>query len=172
MTKSVIAKPANLTIQVETIRPSTEAKYLGVTLDRHLLFNIHLQHTIDNACIRSNLLRAVSSRGKAASQETILHLYKTFVRPVIECAAAAITALHHTKVLELEFIERKILRNALQFLQCTHRTTTCEQSGIEHLLSRLSRTSCNTAKRQHQYQQDLFECVRVARTRKRQYSYE
>ena len=78
------------------------AKYLGVSIDSKLCFNQH----VDNVCKKGNsVLGFVRRNFKNCSRKIKEDLYFTYVKPVLEYAAAAWTPHNRRSINKLEFIQ-------------------------------------------------------------------
>jgi len=62
-------------------------KFLGVTFDRTLSFDLHVQSLRTKFFPLFNVLRSIASASWGPSKETLSQLYKTFIRPVFSHAS-------------------------------------------------------------------------------------
>jgi len=69
-----------------TILPSVDSvKDLGVMVDHHLKFDIHISLAVRKAMLQSRLiLKCFSSRNKDILRDILLKAYITYVRPILE----------------------------------------------------------------------------------------
>jgi len=131
----------------------TEAKLLGLTFTapRFKLLK-HCKNLREKAESRIRLLRSIRGTQWGASVPTLLHLYKSFIRPVLETGYVATFhadkhALHHLVV-----AENKALRIALKqfYTPGESRTTNAELYrlyGEPTILERLRHLNCNALDR-------------------------
>ena len=99
--------PSSYTLYGRHLREVTEAKYLGVTIDRKLSFSKH----IDNVCKKANSTLAFIRRNLKSCQRQIkADAYLMYVRPTLEYAAAVWAP--HTKcdTEKLEAVQRRAAR--------------------------------------------------------------
>jgi len=66
-----------------------EYKYLGVIFQRNGAYASHIDYVHGNCVKRLNLLRMLKGTSWGASKRSLLSLYRTFIRPVIECGMEA-----------------------------------------------------------------------------------
>ena len=99
-----------LTFWGEELRLQDDISYLGVRFYKTLSLTPDINITIDKIRNRSNLLKALKVRLNGCSPETLLHTYKTFVRPVVDYRAPLYSTLPKRHMDRLKQTERKILR--------------------------------------------------------------
>ena len=92
----------------------TQMKVLGVWLDSGLTLSTHLTYVRNRAALRVGVLKAVSGSSWGADTLTLLTLYQSWVRPVMEYASpvwalCSRRALHALNVLQNEAL-RVVLR--------------------------------------------------------------
>lgn len=104
--------PANvhLTLWGERIHLQDEIVYLGVRFNKTLNWAPDLKTTLNKFRNRSNLLKALTVRLKGCKPDTLLHTYKTFVRPLIDYRAPLYSTLSNRQLNDLRAAERKIIR--------------------------------------------------------------
>ena len=107
--------PPNNTLFGTPIPRVQEAKLLGLTFTAPN-FNLlqHCQNLRTKAEARTNLLRALRGTNWGTNTSTLLHLYKTFIRPVLETGYPATVLAHHTALRHLSIAENHALRMALK----------------------------------------------------------
>ncbi|UYV72398.1 hypothetical protein LAZ67_9002947, partial [Cordylochernes scorpioides] len=76
----------NLTVNSSTISWADHAKYLGVTLDSKLKFNLHVQNTIRKAKIAKIALSSLLNFKSNLTTKHKITLYKTCILPIITYA--------------------------------------------------------------------------------------
>ena len=81
-------------------------KVLGLTIDNHLRFNVHITEKVAIAA------RALSSleRFRDSSRKTKLHLYKALILPLITYCPLALSLSARTNLLKLQRIQNRALR--------------------------------------------------------------
>ena len=98
-----------------TIPVVKEAKLLGLTISAprfHLVQ--HCKNLRQKAELRINLLRSIRGTLWGASIPTLLHLYKSFIRPVLETGYVATVHANNNALKHLVIAENKALRVALK----------------------------------------------------------
>ena len=70
-----------------TLRLKKEPEVLGLTLDTHFTFSPHIKAVAAKARRKLNLMRSLAGTSWGSSKETLLLLYKTYIRPTMEYAA-------------------------------------------------------------------------------------
>ena len=102
------------------------AKYLGVSIDSKLSFNQH----VDNVCKKANaVLGFVRRNFKSCSRKIKEDLYFTYVKPVLEYAAAVWAPHTRRSINKLEFVQRR----AARFVMNNY----CQSNSVSNMLSYL-----------------------------------
>ena len=104
--------PLPLTINNNPIKIATEAKFLGVTLDRSLTFKTHISNITSQASRRINILKALSGTDFGGDTKTLLTLYKSIIRPILEYASIIFENAAKTHLQKLDTIQNTALRIA------------------------------------------------------------
>ena len=116
-----------------------EMKLLGVTFGSRGSLRSHCREKAGKAAKRLNLMRALSGQDWGASQQTLLNLYKQYIRPVLEtgsvCTAEACTSV----VAVLQRIQNSALRMALRAERRTRISLLHREAKIDTIQSRLKR---------------------------------
>ena len=92
----------------------SKAKFLGLLLNSTLTLMPHCQEKKQEAIRRTNLLRRIRGTQWGAEVATLLHLYKTFIRPVLETGYVATASAPARSQKQLQIAECKALRAALK----------------------------------------------------------
>lgn len=124
------------------ILPCKEAKILGLLLNPSLSLLNHCILKKQTAVNRLNLLRCLRGTDWGTNIPTLLHLYKTFIRPILETGYVATAAASEPAKNHLAIAEAKALRIALkQFYTPGQRRTTNQalytMANLEHITSRI-----------------------------------
>ena len=111
---SLNSDPLNVSLNLHsrTIYPtqSEPVRLLGVWLDSHLSMKYHIEKIVARTKPRIAFLRAISGTHWGADRTTLLHLYTTWIRPIIEYASTTY-AIASPKVLStLDRIQSQALR--------------------------------------------------------------
>ena len=88
---------------------SNTNKVLGLTIDKHLRFNIHINQ---KAAIASRALSNLE-RFRDSNTKTKLHLYKAFILPLLTYCPLALSLSAPTNLLKLQRIQNRAIRFAL-----------------------------------------------------------
>jgi len=89
---------------------------LGMTFNTKLTFNQHCKAKKEKALLRINLLKRVRGSTWGADIPTLLHLYKTFIRPILETGYVATATASARAQRQLQVAECKALRAALKVM--------------------------------------------------------
>ena len=87
-------KGLQFTLDRVTIEVITETKYLGVLVSRSRLTSLygkHIREVLEKAEERVNAIRHKGFKSDGLRPETTVRMYKTLVRPIIECASQVIS---------------------------------------------------------------------------------
>ena len=85
-------------------------KYLGLTLDRRLTFNAHIDDLKKRCSRRINILKCITGREWGADRRTLLRLYTSLIRPILDYNAFLLGDISQTLTLKLEAIQNVALR--------------------------------------------------------------
>ena len=136
--------PITIKLFDERIPPTDEATLLGVTFDKKLKFECFLQKLRKRFSSKLSLMCRLRGTNWGTNPETLLRLYKAFIRPILEYAAPILLCLTKTRMKKLQVLQNKALRMALKAHYRTRITTLHEQSGVEYIEDRL-KTLANKA---------------------------
>ena len=78
-----------LKINGQEINITEQAKFLGITFDKNLTFKQHIIKTNNRAHIRTTKLKSIYNKHHGPSEQTMIRLYKIFVRPLFEYGTTA-----------------------------------------------------------------------------------
>ena len=92
------------------IKFESSVKFLGVIFDRRLTWRAHIQYVINRCNKRMNLLRAVSGNDWGADKKTLLTLYRTLIRSVVDYGSIAYDNASKTTKKLLDQSQSKALR--------------------------------------------------------------
>ena len=89
-TKLHDAVPDDISIQIfnDIVRPVTSAKFLGITYDDSMSMKEHVDNTIRKAMSRLGVFKLLSFGG--VKNETLIKLYKVYVRPLFEYGSVSL----------------------------------------------------------------------------------
>ena len=83
-TKKRKIPPLRLYLDASLIQFVDQFKYLGVIFDRKLSYKDHIEYVAAKCARRINLLKMISGTLWGASKKTLLILYRTLIRPVLD----------------------------------------------------------------------------------------
>ena len=102
-------KPSTFTYTIHNtrIQPTTDAKYLGVTLNNKLSWNTH----INTVCQKgNNTLNFIYRNFRTAGPKIKEQLYKTYVRPALEYSSSVWDPYTQHNIDNLEKVQRRAAR--------------------------------------------------------------
>ena len=97
----------SVTINNSKINVCSETKFLGLTLDRKLLFNKHFSEQQNKASFRSHRLNMIHSGKYGPYQNSMLRLYKSYLRSLFEYGNASTNIASKTTFQKYEKIQRQ-----------------------------------------------------------------
>jgi hypothetical protein len=109
-------------------------RFLGITLDNHLSFSIHVKNIVTSA--RRKIYGLLVLKRSGVHQQSLLHMYVTQIMPVLTYAAPSwFPMLSETSVKSLERVQKLALR--VCFPVAESYTDYLATSGLERLEHRL-----------------------------------
>ena len=94
----------------EEMRFEKSVKFLGVIFDQRLTWTQHINYIVNRCNRRINLLRALSGTDWGANKRTMLMLYRTLIRSVIDYGSIAYDSASKSSKQKLNLIQSKALR--------------------------------------------------------------
>ena len=88
----------------EQITTVQQAKLLGVILDKKLTFNAHIDENAKKGRQRLGLLKLLSGSKWGCKPKTLIRLYKSYIRPVLEYGDPVILGVSKTYIKKLQII--------------------------------------------------------------------
>ena len=104
----------------EKLTAVQQAKLLGVTLDKKLTFNAHIDENAKKGRQRLGLLKLLSGSKWGCKPKTLMRLYKSYIRPVLEYGAPVILGASETYIKKLQIIQNKAIRIAYKLDPLSH----------------------------------------------------
>ena len=121
----------NYQIHNTQIEETTNAKYLGITINNKLSWNTH----INNVCQKgNNTLNFIHRNFGTCNQKIKTNLYKTYVRPVLEYSSSVWDPHTQTNKDRIEMVQRR----AARFVKNDYSR---EQTSVTNMLHQLNWTS-------------------------------
>ena len=108
--KNVMNSTVPIEINGKIIKTVKSAKFLGLTWDQKLNWNLHVENVINKAKSKINLLRALTGHHWGANKTTLLRIYRTLIRPKLEYGIESITTLSKTSLSKLQTVQNICLR--------------------------------------------------------------
>lgn len=101
-----------LTLRGQKIRFEDSAKFLGVTFDRKLTWKQHVNNTVDKCRKRLTLMKSLKGTTWGADRSSLLTIYRSLIRPIMDYGAIAFDSASQTTLLKLTRIQTTALRIA------------------------------------------------------------
>jgi len=99
-----------LQIYGDYIKIENKAKFLGIIFDSKLTWSDHVNYIMDKCNKRLNLLRAVSGNKWGASKKTLLILYRSLIRSILDYGDIALDSMSDHNKRKLDSIQARALR--------------------------------------------------------------
>lgn len=137
--------PAQVTLSLwgQNLRLCDSATYLGIIINRTLSDRADLEGVLSSMRRRASLLKMLNGGIKGCKPETLLHTYKTFIRPVLQYRAPLITTARKSLVDRLASFERSVLRVCLGLQRDHPSDEVYRLAGVEPIAVRLTRAQQN-----------------------------
>ena len=128
-TRQIPSEP--LTIGNDRIPWDTSLKYLGIQLDRRLTLKMQVMETIKKVDKQIRLLYPLINRRSPLDKKVKLHLYKTYIRPVLTYGFSVTDSMAMTTKVKLKRKQNIILRMLLDLPWDTSSQTLENISNLE-----------------------------------------
>ena len=109
-TKKRKVGPLSLTINGTSLAFVDEFKYLGIIFDRHLTYKQHIEYLIIKCMKRLNLLKLLSGTYWGAGKETLLTIYRTQIRSLLDFGMPAYFFASKYLLDKLQIVQNQALR--------------------------------------------------------------
>ena len=119
----------------DIIRPTTNAKFLGVELDSKLRFVKHIDEICSKAAKRLAVLRFLARAG--TKSEVILRLYKIYIRSLFENGSASFISAPKREIEKMQRVQNQAIRIALRLPAYLSIRLLHESSGLPMIFDRL-----------------------------------
>ena len=119
----------------DIVRPTKQAKFLGVEIDPQLSFKRHFEGIQAKSTNRLNVLRILSRSGVEA--KVLMKLYKCYIRPIIEYGCPSFMAAPHSNMSYLQKVQNEALRICLKLPKYIRCELLHEYGAIETVKERL-----------------------------------
>ena len=132
-TSPALINPPEITMFGTAIPWTAEAKYLGLILDRKLLFGPHIRSVIAKAYSRYRLLLPLMNTKDGLPIKTALLMYKTLLRPIITYASPAWGDLAAYKMAKLQTFQNRVLYRIAQLPRIVSSATLHRELRIDQI---------------------------------------
>jgi len=99
-----------LKINGHVLRVDNKAKFLGIIFDSRLTWTHHVDYVVEKCKKRINLLRAVSGNNWGANKKTLLVLYRSLIRSVLDYGDIALDSMSQQNKQRLDSVQAQALR--------------------------------------------------------------
>ena len=140
-TNSNTAKEITLNLGRVPLTLSNEIKFLGLTFDSKLTWKNHIQNIRHRMWLRINAIKAISGRNLGMQSQTLIHLYKMWIRPIALYGAPAYYSAAKTHINKIQVIQNSALRIALRRNRRSHITELHEEGCLIPLKDEAVRSS-------------------------------
>ena len=120
----------------EKLTAVQQAKLLGVILDKKLTFNSHINENVKKGRQRLGLLKLLSGSKWDCKPKTLMILYKSYIRPVLEYGAPVILGASKTNIKKYQIIQNKAIRLAYKLDPLSHSESTHKIAKIDLIKER------------------------------------
>ena len=104
-------KPAiQLEIDGKRVKVENSAKFLGVIFDQQMTWQQHIDYLVGKCNKRLNLMRAISGTRRGATHRSLITIYRTLIRSVIDYGAAAYDSASASQLQRIDSIQYSALR--------------------------------------------------------------
>ena len=117
------------------MRPVDNAKFLGIEIDHHLSYKNHFDSITNKATKRINVLKLLAYNG--TEPKTLMKLYKSYIRPIVEYGSIAFMAAPKTQMERLQQVEHNAIRTCLRLPRYIRNSLLHEYASLEPLSVRL-----------------------------------
>lgn len=85
-------------------------KFLGIRFDRHLTFTNQIEYLKDACVNRLNIIKILSHKSWHLSKTTLVQIYNTLIRSIIEYSAILRPMISNTNLNQLQIIQNNAIR--------------------------------------------------------------
>ena len=117
------------------VSPCKTAKFLGLEIDERLTFKNHFNEKVKKANVRLNLFKMLSRGG--VDNGTLIRLYKTYIRPLIEYGCVATMAIKEETISKFQKVQNEFIRVCLKLPRYIRTDLIHEAACLESVKERL-----------------------------------
>jgi hypothetical protein len=118
------------------LKYNNEATYLGVIFDQRTTWKNHIKNIVNKSSKRQGILKFMARQNNGVSQEYLLTMYKSLIRPILEYASEIWGDASATNKVKLDSIQHRSITSALGVNRLAHRRDTNYEARILPLDSR------------------------------------
>lgn len=134
-----------LKVNKEPIENKQHGKFLGVVFDSRLTWKHHINYVTTRCQPRVNLLSNIAAHTWGSNKQTLLHLYRTLIRSVIEYGCELFYTASSSQLSKLENIQYKCLKLVCGALHGTPKIVLQNECGELPLSLRIRRQLLRTS---------------------------
>ena len=112
------------------LKYNNEAKYLGVIFDQRTTWKSHIKNIVNKSSKRQGILKFMARQNNGVSQEYLITMYKSLIRPIIEYASEIWGDASTTNKVKLDSIQHRSITSALGVNRLAHRRDTNYEARI------------------------------------------
>ena len=138
--EAMLENPVTLTLGGQALEQVTSggARYLGVWLDPHLQFNVHINKLVEKGWRRVQVLRSIAGSKWGADRWSLTRMYEGWVRPVLEYGNVIYSGASQRLLGQLDKVQAAALRAILGAtptadIEAMHWETGIQPLGIRRL---------------------------------------
>lgn len=151
-----------LTYREATIPQLASLKYLGVIYDQTMDWRPHINHIATKGERALGLLRRLSNRSFGMRRDTLLFIYRGYMRPILEFGCALFSGSPDYKLRKLIMLEHRALRLCLGLPRCVANNILYLEARIRCLESRFRLLTALTVMRIFESPQSRYFSLMVA----------
>ncbi len=111
-TRKRFHQPLRLILNDEEIACADTIQFLGMTLDKALTWRQHISKLKQKCFTRLNLLKALRGKTWGADQKTLLRIYSSHIRSILDYGCTAYSTAAPSRLKQLDVIQNQALRIA------------------------------------------------------------
>ena len=133
----------NLELFGEKLINTDNTKLLGVTLEENLSFKAHIDDIAKRERMRLNLLKFLSGTTWGCEPQTLMRLYKAYIRSVLEYGAIVMLSAKDQAIKKLHIIKNKAIKITFRLHQRSRTNEIHKLAEIPLIKTRLEESSTN-----------------------------
>ena len=138
-------KVMHLYLNDQELKSAKSVKFLGMIFDQRLTWKEHILHLVEKCQKRINVLKLLTGSKWGADKETMIILYKTLIRSVLDYGCVVYFSAADTNLKSLDIVQSQALRLCCGALKCTPVEALEVECGIPPLSIRRKYIAFKTA---------------------------